>query len=577
MRRRGTLSFFAKTIITSFVSILLVGTILTVANVEIQRRLALDSLYQQAYGVAAMAENLLRTADVEGVAANPASSGEEAKRIVEALNSVSANNPNVAQVYLFGPKPVEGKSLVLATPTHLSEQGLTPGTRYENPETIQTAINEAVQNRTPSNTKAYTDDYGTWVSVIRPILGSSGEVVAAMGMDVDANILNDNVRKVWIRSLFVLGPVLAVLLAFQFLVTRRTLAPVKDLFRAIDEVSEGNLSVSLRTDRSDDFGVLNRKFAAMAEELRRMISGVQDKAATASSSSQGLADTVAGNIQAHQAINETIRSIAAVAASQEQSASESARVMEEMSQGIQSFAETAYEVSESARDMQREAGQGAESIRRLVRQMSTISETVHQSADKVHALESSSAQIEEMTGLITGIASQTDLLALNAAIEAARAGEAGRGFSVVAGEVRKLADQSAQAAGRIAEVLSLIRQETEETVRLMNAGLREVNEGLELANGTDAAFAKISGVIRTVTAQTEDMSAVTQEMSASSEEVYASVTELATTAQSAAQGVQEIAGSSERQLHSLGSISDAADALKQMSGELEELTAKFRV
>ncbi|MBT2287743.1 methyl-accepting chemotaxis protein [Paenibacillus albidus] len=451
------------------------------------------------------------------------------------------------------------------------------GDLYENPPQTLLALEQAVATKKPVLTDAYTDDYGTWISVMEPVLDMDGRVIAIMGMDVTANLLSDNIQKVWVRSIIVLLISLVVILAIQYVLTRRTLVPVKELFKAIDEVSSGNLHVRLSTERSDDFGELNRKFTVMAAELRSMITGVKDKAGQAAASSQEMADTVARNVDEHKVVAATIEEVSSGAAAQEHSASESARVMEEMSKGIQNIAETAYKVSGAAADMDREAEAGGTAIRKIVDQMSAISESVNLSADKIKALESSSSEIIGIAELITGLASQTNLLALNAAIEAARAGDAGRGFAVVAEEVRKLADQSGQAAHRISGIIENIHRDTRQSADLMRAGLLEVGAGLELSKQTDEVFGRIAEVIRNVSAQTEDMSSVTEQMSASSQEVSASVHELSSIARASASGAAELRESSANQLASLSAISEAAEHLSRMSGELDALTSKFKL
>ncbi|KWX78400.1 hypothetical protein AMQ84_09595 [Paenibacillus riograndensis] len=577
MKRNIRLSFFARNLLVAFASILIIGFVISFAGVEIQRRLALENLNNQSLGVAAMALGTLDKTDVAGAAAAPGNNSPEVKRIMAKLDAVSDANKNVAQVYVFAPEIKDGKNLIVAMPTHLVEQGLKAGDIYENPPKTLQALEQAVATRQPVITDAYTDDFGTWISVMEPVLDNSGRVIAVMGMDMTASLLSDNIQKVWMRSLIVLLISLIIMLAVQYWLTRWTLAPVKELFKAIDEVSSGNLHARLSTERSDDFGELNRKFTKMAAELRNMISGVKDKAVQAAASSQEMADTVARNVDEHKIVGAAVERVSSGAAAQEHSASESARVMEEMSKGIQSIAEIAYRVSEAAADMDREAEAGGAAIRKIVDQMSAISESVNLSAEKIKVLESSSSEIIGIAELITGLASQTNLLALNAAIEAARAGDAGRGFAVVAEEVRKLADQSGQAAYRISGIIENIHRDTRQSAELMQAGLLEVGAGMELSKQTDEVFRRITEVIRSVSAQTEDMSSVTEQMSASSEEVSASVHELSSIARASAVGAAELSKSSTYQLASLNDISESAEHLSRMSSELEALTSKFKI
>ena len=191
----------------------------------------------------------------------------------------------------------------------------------------------------------------------------------------------------------------------------------------------------------------------------------------------------------------------------------------EMSAVIQQVAETAQQVSSSAFSATHEAETGEEKLNLAVGQIDTISRTVNSTASIIVELGAKSKEIGQIVDLITSIADQTNLLALNAAIEAARAGEQGRGFAVVAEEVRKLAEESGEAANRIAGIILEIQNEAE-SCKAMEDGTREVAKGTEIIDEAGRAFQEIIKAINIVNQQIQEMSAASQEMAASAKLLF---------------------------------------------------------
>ena len=577
MKKKFRLTFFAKNMIMIALGIVLVGGLLTGITVKLQQNMALDSLRNQYIGVANYVREQVSSELIVEVAANPTADSEPGKLLTERLNQVSELNSNVAQAYVFSAKVENGSQVIIGAPNHLAEAGMAPGTLYENPDEMKKAMAHVVEQNAPFSTNVYTDAYGNWVSLLQPVTDSSGQVIAVMGLDISAADIAKNTSEILRTSLLVMVLCILLVLAIQFVMMRRMMRPIRDLFGAIEQMNEGDLNVQLPTDRKDDFGDLNRKFSEMSIELKTIIAGVQNRARQAAESSSVLKSEVEQNVRIQNGVMESAERMSVGARTQESSAEETSRVMEEMSRAIQEIAQTAYQVSEAASDMKAEAGSGGKSIVRIGEQMSAISVSVGRSASRIRQLQERSREIEGITGLISGIASQTNLLALNAAIEAARAGEHGRGFAVVAEEVRKLADQSAASASQISGILSLMIKETDEAVVLMEEGMHEVQTGMELSQHTGEAFRRIETAIDGVSTQTEDMSAVTEQMSASSEEVAASVTELAGIAKESAGSAMEVTQASQLQRESLGSVSDSSEELNTMAVELSELIAKFKI
>jgi len=273
----------------------------------------------------------------------------------------------------------------------------------------------------------------------------------------------------------------------------------------------------------------------------------------------------------------TIQQVASGAVSQLQATEESARAMTEMSTGIQRIAESTSTISQAAMDTTIETQEGNHSVQKAVGQMQLIKNSVESTSSLVKSLGERSNEISHILDVIAGIASQTNLLALNAAIEAARAGEHGRGFAVVADEVRKLAEQSNESANQIAHLIHEIQQDTAGAVVAMDTVNQHVLAGLEVVQEAGTAFQRISSEITTIAEQMQESSAVAEQMSASSEEITASIDQTASIARESADFAQSVATFSTNQLQAMDELASSAESLRSMAAELSGLVRKYRV
>jgi methyl-accepting chemotaxis protein len=375
--------------------------------------------------------------------------------------------------------------------------------------------------------------------------------------------------------LIVMAAVVSALVGW--LVARSIVVPLRMVVRAADDMAQGALNQKVELERKDELGQLALSFNQMSVNIRTLIERAKKTGEQVAVSSEQLSQSAEQTKQAINQITLTIQEVAAGTETQVQGAEESAKAMEEMSKGIQRIAEKSTVVLDASVETVKEAEQGNDSIQKAVRQMDSISHSVNHSASVIKSLGERSKEIGEIVEVITSISSQTNLLALNAAIEAARAGEHGRGFAVVADEVRKLAEQSRKSAEQITDLIQKIQEGTTQAVSAMIDGTREVETGIVTVHQTGEAFKLIVKAAQRVAEQIEEVSASSQQMSASSQQVTASVEEIITIAKESAEGTQNIATASEEQLASVEEISGSADALNKMAQELKEVIGKFKL
>ncbi|MCF2943134.1 methyl-accepting chemotaxis protein [Paenibacillus tarimensis] len=361
-------------------------------------------------------------------------------------------------------------------------------------------------------------------------------------------------------------------------IARMIAGPLASMAAAAAQISAGDLTGdAIQVKNRDEIGELAGSFNTMARNLRGLIREVWMGTELVAASSQELN---AGTEQTRDAADQIMRIMDAVAEGalqQTERIAESVSAFEELSQGARHIAENAERVSQAAAFATEYAEDGNRTVVMSIRQMQAINDTVTGLAEAVQRLDGRSLEIGLIVEAISKIAAQTNLLALNASIEAARVGEQGKGFAVVAHEVRQLAEQSKESAGQIAELVQAIRQETTRTVSLMNAGTKEVDEGILAVNAAGAAFEQIRCSIDAVARQIQEVTAASRQMSASTEQAASSVYVISQITDTASAGTQQVATALEEQLASMDEMNQAAALLSAKSGELQHLIGKFSV
>ncbi|MFH1194387.1 MAG: methyl-accepting chemotaxis protein [bacterium] len=309
------------------------------------------------------------------------------------------------------------------------------------------------------------------------------------------------------------------------------ITPVEVGSSVLTDMAKGDLTVRVQEDFKGDYQLLKNNINHLGESLMYVLSEVAEAVQTTASASNQ--------------ISSSSEEMAAGAQEQSSQTSEVAGAIEEMTRTIVENTKNTSLAAEKAKNSGTKAQEGGKVVDETIRGMERIADVVQVSAATVETLGNSSNQIGEIIQVIDDIADQTNLLALNAAIEAARAGEQGRGFAVVADEVRKLAERTTKATKEIASMIKKIQQDTAEAVESMKKGKDEVEKGKVLVNKAGASLLEIiKGTDESVDIITQ-VAAASEEQSAAAEQISKSIEGINSVTQESAQGIQQIARSTE--------------------------------
>lgn len=361
-------------------------------------------------------------------------------------------------------------------------------------------------------------------------------------------------------------------------VSRIIAKPLKEIAEKASEIADGNLAIEYTELKStDEVGQLSSSVGLMLRNLIALIKQISSITEQVSSSSEELYAIVEQNTQATTQITSAITEVSAGTEKQSSAIDETSAAIEQMSASIQQMAATTNMVAQQTEVTANITNEGKLSVENAVKQMGAVASSTALVGKAVSKLSNSSQQIGGITDVISGIAEQTNLLALNAAIEAARAGDQGRGFAVVAEEVRKLAEQSAEAATKIASLINDNKSDIYEAVRSMESGAKDVELGIEVVNKAGESFNSIASSVDEVATQVQEISATTQQMASSSQQVVVSVREIETISKDNLSQTQTVSAASEEQLASVEQIASASQSLATMVQELQTEVSKFRL
>lgn len=340
-----------------------------------------------------------------------------------------------------------------------------------------------------------------------------------------------------------------LLTALSIWITRSVTRPINKAVAHADRIAEGDLSVVIEVNRDEEAGKLDMAMQKMVVSMRRIAGQINSGVDILVSSADKL--------------SRTTEELTSGAREQAMQTEQVASAMMEMSQTVVEVAKNAGEASLATTEASQMANRGRDKVGDTVAGMGQITSTVKLAAETISELGRSSQEIGNIASTIEDIADQTNLLALNAAIEAARAGEQGRGFAVVADEVRNLAERTGMATKEIAVMIKKIQSDTEKSVTSINSGIVEVENGMKIASEAKEALEQIVESSAHCTDMIQRIATATEEESATSDQVSHNMETIATVTKGTEASSKEIL--------------QATDELARVAAELKEATGWFKL
>jgi len=382
-----------------------------------------------------------------------------------------------------------------------------------------------------------------------------------------------------IRALSVLFVTLSCVLAviIVILITRDITRNINTLNKSIAQIAKGDLTTKLQLKRKDEFHALSSGITDMVEHMRALIGEVQGVSNTVSSSAMSLTGTAGELLEATKGISRAIDEIGQGMIQQSEDAEKCLHQMSNLSDQINQVYNNTNEIGQIASNTQSVANEGLYLIEELSSKSKATSEITQDVIRKIHEFKEKSKTIESFVNVIDSIASQTNLLSLNASIEAARAGEAGRGFAVVAEEIRKLADQTMNAAKQIKNTVKIIDLMNQDTVKTAEEAENIVASQNEALSRTVDAFNNISNRVNDLVSNMNNILERLKNIETAKEDTLNAVQSISAVTQQTSAATQEVNATAQNQIDAVERLREAAMVLESDARKLEDAIKIFRI
>ncbi|WP_285399814.1 HAMP domain-containing methyl-accepting chemotaxis protein [Lysinibacillus sp. fls2-241-R2A-57] len=399
------------------------------------------------------------------------------------------------------------------------------------------------------------------------------EEITKIGGDVVSTSKNNKIIGLIVSIVLTIAGILIAIITAS-----KISKPTTVVSKRMNELADGNLQHEpLPITRRDEIGQLMLSANDLNEKLKQTISSIHAVSETVAASSEELAQSSNEVQTGTEQITVTMQELASGTETQASTAGDLAETMVTFQSSIHETTQEGIELKEHSNHVQNLTTTGKGLMVQSTQQMAAINEIVLDSVRKVEGLNVQSTEISKLVSVIDDISNQTNLLALNAAIEAARAGEHGKGFAVVADEVRKLAEQVQFSVTDISTIVNRIQGETGNVTTALQSGYEEVKRGTAQLNQTNETFEQISGAVEDMILNINTISSNLNKVAENSESINAAIDEMASISQESAAGVEQTTATVEETAATMDEISKSANQLASMAEELNSQLQKFTI
>ncbi|SDM79245.1 methyl-accepting chemotaxis protein [Lachnospira pectinoschiza] len=391
----------------------------------------------------------------------------------------------------------------------------------------------------------------------------------------------DKALKVTLNKLiFATVIIILVFSAVGFIFGSKMANPIKKITAKLHKMASGDFSVSDEENTKTAFsktelGVMNEACEDLQSKLRELFIKIADSADFVASASEELNASSDQSAEASMMVAESCTNVAASCSRQMDDVTSAGDMANAFKTNMNDFKDTLTRFDELIGETNSKADEGSKEINLAMKRMGEIESAVSNTSTVVSGLGDQLQTIGSIVVTISEIAEQTNLLSLNASIEAARAGEAGKGFAVVADEIRKLADESNDAASRITNLITTIQTKSDKAVSSMREGLEIVEDGTKIVSSSGQTFNNIVGMVSDISSATEQMNDIVEDLSDRTRQLATSIDEIQEMSQTVVDETSNVSAASQEQAATAQEIVKASASLAETAGELKGQVAKF--
>ncbi|WP_096189915.1 methyl-accepting chemotaxis protein [Evansella halocellulosilytica] len=369
--------------------------------------------------------------------------------------------------------------------------------------------------------------------------------------------------------------IVGIIIAFS--IGRRITRPIKDIQTFSTRIANGDLTAEhLEVKSKDEVGQLTHDINMMSDSIKKLIMQTSDISDKVSASSEELSASSKEFLEGIEQVSATSEEIASGANEQATKAADTLKLVQHVSEDMTQIHSDLEVMEEATKDTEYSSNKGEESVKNSINQMKVIREKVAFTASTIEGLNIKSENINEIIQVIEDISSQTNLLALNAAIEAARAGEQGKGFAVVADEVRKLAEEATNSTQEIKEIIQSVQDESKRATMDMKDVEKEVKQGETVITGSGQSFNDIAKNVKELSDKITVISSSTKQINERSKQALQYVEDIASVTEQSSAGTEELSATVEQQNASMQEMSNMADELSKMAEQLTQHISTFK-
>ncbi|SET29191.1 Methyl-accepting chemotaxis protein [Natronincola peptidivorans] len=456
-------------------------------------------------------------------------------------------------------------------------------TAHSNPERVGMIFNYEGERRAIEAGQEHTgiftsEERGMDIyEVILPIENNAGEITGAINMGLSVATVEDAVRQMVLRSIIVAAIIAIMSIIIIYIAVQRTAKPIKLLAASTDKIALGDLTEEIEVKSKDEIGSLANSFSIMVKNVKNMIEKIMVTSNNMNSFSDKLVASAQQNATVSDQIAKATEEVAAGASEQVKKTNHVKKNVEDVSNKIKNIVGNIEDLKTSTMSMVESAQKSRKEMQEMNQQIEAIKESSHVSSTTMKNLSATSEEIGKIVDVINGIANQTNLLALNAAIEAARAGEAGKGFTVVAEEIRNLAEQSVKSAENITTLIQETQEKSKAAIITIDDSTSQVDKGQQIVERVGHSFEGIVATINENQDLFKNLETAMMDLNKMFTNTTTLIQDIKFIAEDTAANTEEVAASTEEQMASVEEITSSMEQLNEMVNELNHLITQFKI